>query len=116
MKPDELIGFPGSPGIAQGTVRVVREVSDAGKLNPGDILVTEYTLPSWTRLLARTGALVTDSGGVLSHSAVVAREYGTPAVVGTGTATAIIRDGQVIEVDGTAGRVWMVSQNDNMQL
>ena len=113
---DELIGFPGSPGIAQGTVKVVREVSDAGKLNPGDILVTEYTLPSWTPLFARTAALVTDSGGVLSHSAVVAREYGIPTVVGTGTATAVIRDGQVIEVDGTAGRVRMVSQNDNMQL
>jgi rifampicin phosphotransferase len=55
-------------------------------------------------------------GGVLSHSAVVAREYGIPAVVGTGTATAVIKDGQVIEVDGTAGRVRMVSQNDNMLL
>jgi pyruvate,water dikinase len=116
MKPDELIGFPGSPGIAQGTVKVVHEVSDAGKLNPDDILLTEYTLPSWSPLFARTAALVTDSGGVLSHSAVVAREYGIPAVVGTGTATAVIRDGQVIEVDGTAGRVRMVSQNDNMQL
>jgi len=116
MKPDELIGFPGSPGIVQGTVKVAREVSDAGKLNPGDILVTEYTLPSWTPLFARTAALVTDSGDVLSHSAVVAREYGISAVVGTGTATAIIRDGQVIEVEGAAGRVRMVSRNDNIQL
>jgi phosphohistidine swiveling domain-containing protein len=72
------------------------------------IYVTEYTLPSWTPLVARTAALVTDSGGVLSHSAVVARKYGIPTVVGTGTATAIIRD-------GTAGRVRMVSQNDKMQ-
>ena len=80
------------------------------------IYVTEYALPSWTPLFARTAALVTDSGGVLSQSAVIVREYSIPAVVGTGTATAIIRDGQVIEVNGTAGRVWMVSQNDNMQL
>ena len=115
MKPDELIGFPGSPGIAQGTVKVVRAVSDAGKLNPRDILVTD-TLPSWTPLFARTAALVTDSGGAPSHSAVVAREFGLPAVVGTGTAAAVIRDGEVIEADGTAGRVRMVSQNDNMQL
>jgi len=116
MKPDERIGFPGSPGVAQGTVKVVREVSDAGKLNPGDILVTEYTLPSWTPLFARTAALVTDGGGVPSHSAVVAREYGIPAVFGIVTATAVIRYGQVIEVDGTAGRVRTVSQNESMQL
>ncbi len=92
------------------------KLSDAGKLNPGDILVTEYTLPSWTPLFARTAALVTDSGGVLRHSAVVAGECGIPAVFGTVTAAAVIRQGQVIEVDGTAGRVRMVSQNDNMQL
>jgi phosphoenolpyruvate synthase/pyruvate phosphate dikinase len=63
------------------------------------IYVTKYALPSWTPLFARTAALVTDSSGVLSHSAVVARGYGMPAVVGTGTATAVIRDGQVIEVE-----------------
>jgi phosphoenolpyruvate synthase/pyruvate phosphate dikinase len=80
------------------------------------IYVTEYTLPSWTPVFARTAALVTDSGGVLSHSAVVAREYGLPGVVGTGTATAVIGDGEVIEVDETAGRVRMVSQNDKLQL
>ncbi len=86
---------------------MVREVADAGKLNPGDILVTEHPRPSWTLLVAWAAALVTDGGGFMSHSAVVAREYGLLAVVGSGTATAVIRYGQVIEVDGTGGRVRM---------
>lgn len=92
-------------------------MSDAEKLYPGDILVTDYTLytlPSRTLLFARTATPVTDSGGVLTHSAVVAREYGKPAVVGTGTATAAIRHGPVTEVDGTAGRARMASENDNL--
>jgi hypothetical protein len=62
MKPDELIGFSGFPGIAQETGKVVREVADAGKLNPGDTMITEHTRPSWTLLVARAAALVTDGG------------------------------------------------------
>jgi phosphoenolpyruvate synthase/pyruvate phosphate dikinase len=88
-KPDELMGFSGFPGIAVETGRVVREVAVAGKLNPGDILVTEQTRPSWTLLVARAAALVTDGDGFMSHSAVGTREYGIPAVVGSGTATAV---------------------------
>jgi pyruvate,water dikinase len=100
-----LHGTAGSPGKARGPARVIRSLGDAHRLGRGDVLVTEATLPPWTPLFATAAAVVTDVGGVLSHCAVVAREYGIPAVVGTRTATATIRDGQLIEVDGSAGLV-----------
>jgi rifampicin phosphotransferase len=84
---------------------VLRSLSEADRLEPGDVLVTEFTAPPWTPLFATAAAVVTDAGGILSHCAVVAREYGIPAVVGTGRATATIQDGQQIEVDGNAGLV-----------
>ena len=84
---------------------MVRSLSEAGKLRRGDVLVAPSTAPSWTPLFATVAAVVTDTGGVLSHCAVVAREYGVPAVVGTGRATTTIRDGQILEVDGDAGLV-----------
>ena len=93
----------GSPGTVRGIARVVLSLADAGKLQPGDILVTEYTGPWWTPLFGVAGGLVTDFGGVLSHCAIVAREFGIPAVVGTGTATTTLLDGQFIEVDGDQG-------------
>jgi pyruvate,water dikinase len=86
-------------------VQVVRSLAEANKLQPGDILVTETTAPPWTPLFGTAAAVVTDAGGILSHCAVVAREYGIPAVVGTGLATATLRDGQLVEVDGDAGVV-----------
>ena len=73
------------------------------------MLVAETTAPPWTPLFATAAAIVTDTGGILSHSAVVAREYGIPAVVGTGVATTMIRDGQTIEVDGYKGIVRLVT-------
>jgi pyruvate,water dikinase len=100
-----IAGHAGSPGVVRGTARVIRSLADAHRLQRGDILVTETTLPSWTPLFATAAAVVTDTGGVLSHCAIVAREYRIPAVVGTGSATASIRDGQLIEVDGTRGIV-----------
>jgi phosphohistidine swiveling domain-containing protein len=103
--PGELHGTPGSGGVAAGTARVIHSLADAARLAAGDILVAETTAPPWTPLFAIAAAVVTDTGGVLSHCAVVAREYVIPAVVGTGTATAVIRDGQEIEVDGDAGIV-----------
>ena len=103
--PDVLKGNPGSPGTARGPAKVVRSLSDAAKLQRGDVLVAETTAPSWTPLFATAAAIVTDAGGVLSHCAVVAREYGIPAVVGMGRATMTIRDGQIVEVDGDAGFV-----------
>ena len=104
-EPGTLRGNAGSPGIARGPARVVRSLADAARLQPGDVLVAETTAPPWTPLFATAVAVVTDTGGILSHCAVVAREYGIPAVVGTGTATTMIADGQVVEVDGSRGTV-----------
>jgi pyruvate,water dikinase len=101
----ELHGAPGSAGCVRGTARIIGSIADAGRLRPGDILVAETTAPPWTPLFATVAAVVTDTGGVLSHCAVVAREYGIPAVVGTGAASRVIADGQRIEVDGDAGVV-----------
>ncbi|MBS1115754.1 MAG: uncharacterized protein H6Q87_138 [candidate division NC10 bacterium] len=103
--PEVLRGNAGSPGTARGPAKVVRSLADAGKLQAGDVLVAETTAPPWTPLFATAAAVVTDTGGVLSHCAVVAREYRIPAVVGVGRATTTIRDGQMVEVDGNAGLV-----------
>jgi phosphoenolpyruvate synthase/pyruvate phosphate dikinase len=97
--------------VARGTARVLHSLAEAGKLQPGDVLVAEFTVPPWTPLFATAAAVVTDGGGVLCHSAVVAREYRIPAVVGTGHATTTFKDGQLLEVDGNAGTVRVVSEN-----
>ena len=101
-------GAAGSPGVVRGVARVIRSLADAAALRPGEILVAETTAPPWTPLFATAAAVVTDTGGVLSHCAVVAREYRIPAVVGTGMATRAIADGQIVEVDGDAGMVRIV--------
>jgi pyruvate,water dikinase len=98
-------GSRGSPGKVRGSARVIRSLAEAGKLQPRDVLVVPTTAPPWTPLFATAAAVVSDTGGILSHCAVVAREYGIPAVVGTGNATALLRDGELIEVDGDAGTV-----------
>ncbi len=98
-------GLAGSRGTVRGTARLVLTLDEADKLNPGDILVTYATAPMWTPLFAVASAVVTDTGGPLAHCAVVAREYGIPAVVGTRVATSEIPDGAVITVDGSAGVV-----------
>jgi pyruvate,water dikinase len=103
-----LHGQAGSPGIVRGKARIVHSLAEAGKLQPGDVLVAETTMPPWTPLFGIAAAVVTDTGGVLSHCAVVAREYGIPAVVGTGRATKTFHDGQFLEVDGDAGSVRIV--------
>jgi pyruvate,water dikinase len=108
--PNVINGNAGSPGVARGPAKVVCKLTEAGKLEPGDILVTETTAPPWTPLFATAAAVVTDTGGILSHCAVVAREYGIPAVVGTQYASEAIRDGQIVEVDGNAGIVRILSQ------
>jgi phosphohistidine swiveling domain-containing protein len=106
-----LRGNPGSPGVVRGRARVLRALSEGDGLQEGDILVAETTAPPWTPLFATAAAVVTDTGGILSHCAVVAREYRIPAVVGTGAATATIRSGQIIEVDGDAGVVKILSED-----
>ena len=103
-----LRGGSGSPGSTQGIARIVNSLAEATKLGDGEILIAPTTAPAWTPLFATAAAIVTDTGGVLSHCAVVAREYGIPAVVGTGAATAVIEDGQTIEVDGDQGMVRVV--------
>ena len=106
---DILQGHAGSPGKMQGVARLLKASTDGHKLNPGDVLVAQTTAPPWTPLFATSGAIVTDTGGVLSHCAVVAREYGIPAVVGTQLATDRIQDGKLLEVDGDTGIVRILS-------
>jgi pyruvate,water dikinase len=87
----------------------VREDTELGRIRPGDVLVCPVAAPVWSVVLPIIGALVTDSGGLLSHSAIIAREYRIPAVVATGSGTATLRDGQVVTVDGTTGQIEVVS-------
>jgi pyruvate,water dikinase len=100
-----LRGVPASPGRATGIARIIRDLEEFNRLQPGDVLVAPVTTPAWTPLFARAAAIVTDTGGIGSHSSIVAREYGIPAVIGTGDATARLRDGQLVTVDGNAGLV-----------
>jgi rifampicin phosphotransferase len=108
-EPGVVRGASGSAGTATGVARVVRSLAEAGRLSAGEILVAETTAPPWTPLFGVAAAVVTETGGILSHSAVVAREYGIPAVVGAFGATTAIKDGDVIEVDGDAGTVRVVA-------
>ncbi len=100
-----LRGQAGSPGVVRGIARVIDSLSQAHRLKAGEILVTTTTSPPWTPLFLTAAAVVTDAGGLLSHGAVVSREYGIPAVVGTQWATMQVADGQMIEVDGDKGIV-----------
>jgi pyruvate,water dikinase len=99
-----LIGLPVSGGTIEGRARVILDIAQ-GDLEPGDILVTAYTDPSWSPLFVAVKGLVTEVGGLMTHGAVIAREYGLPAVVGVEDATRLIRDGQRIRVHGTDGFV-----------
>ena len=101
----EIRGMPGSPGRATGPVKIIRSVEDVSRLRPGDVLVTPVTTPAWTPAFAIVAAVVTDTGSVASHASVVAREYGIPAVVGTGDATTQLRDGDIVTVDGAKATV-----------
>ncbi|GAA2371405.1 phosphoenolpyruvate synthase [Dactylosporangium salmoneum] len=102
-----LIGLPVSAGTVEGRARVILDMAQAD-LEPGDILVTAHTDPSWTPLFVAVAGLVTEVGGLMTHGAVIAREYGLPAVVGVVDATRLIRDGQRIRVHGTDGYVEML--------
>jgi rifampicin phosphotransferase len=102
---DEVRGTGASAGVVRGPARVVVDQSAFGNVQPGDIIVCPSSNPSWVPLFAIAGGLVTDTGGVLSHAAVVAREFGLPAVVGTREGTAKIADGRMVELDGSSGVV-----------
>jgi pyruvate,water dikinase len=108
---DLLKGVAASPGCVTATARVLNGPEDFDQMQAGDVLVASITTPAWTPLFARAAAIVTDVGGPLSHGSIVAREYGIPAVLGTGVATKRIHSGQVITVDGSAGIV-MLPKND----
>jgi len=100
-----LVGIAASRGEATGPVRIINRVEEFSRLAPGEVLVCPYTNPSWTPLFQRAAAVVVDSGGPASHAAIVAREYGIPAVMGTRTGTTTLADGTSVRVDGAAGRV-----------
>ena len=102
--PGALVGLPVSAGAIEGRARVILDMAQAD-LEAGDILVTAYTDPSWTPLFVAITGLVTEVGGLMTHGAVIAREYGLPAVVGVVDATRLIPDGQRIRVNGTDGYV-----------
>jgi pyruvate,water dikinase len=101
----QLRGNPGSRGVASGSARVARTLAEAQALRAGEILVAVTTMPPWTPLFGIAAAVVTETGGALSHCAIVAREYGVPAVVGVAGATTAIRTGQRLTVDGGSGLV-----------
>ena len=98
-------GIAGSPGQFTGRAIIIRSLTQVKRFKPGDILVTEATNPSWTPLIHAASAVVTDLGGALSHAAIVCREYGIPAVVGTKNATKQIKNGAIIIVNGDNGVV-----------
>ncbi|WP_343690757.1 phosphoenolpyruvate synthase [Chitinophaga sp.] len=104
MPADALVGLPVSAGVIEGRARVILKMEDAD-LQEGDILVTTFTDPSWTPLFVAVSGLVTEIGGLMTHGAVIAREYGLPAVVGVANATRLIQDGQRIRVNGTEGYI-----------
>ncbi|HET7508192.1 MAG TPA: phosphoenolpyruvate synthase [Solirubrobacterales bacterium] len=102
----ELVhGLGAAPGEASGAVRLIAELDQAGELQEGEVLVTHMTAPDWVPLMRRAAAIVTDSGGMTCHAAIVSRELGIPCVVGTGEATKVLRDGEVVTVDAGAGLV-----------
>ena len=105
---NEIMGFGASPGQVEGQARVIKNVEEIGRLKEGDILVCATTAPSWAPVFGKIKAAVTDIGGTMSHAAIVAREYGLPTVVGTGSGTKRIKDGQRIRVDGSSGKVTLL--------
>lgn len=101
-------GVAASPGKVTAAACILHGPEDFGKMRAGNILVAPITTPAWTPLFAMAAAVVTDVGGPLSHGSIVAREYGIPAVLGTGIATRRIRDGQTVTVDGSVGTITLL--------
>ena len=103
-----LAGLGVSNGVVEGRARVVESMADA-HIEKGDILVTKFTDPSWTPMFVTIAGLVTEVGGMMTHGAVITREYGLPAVVGVVNATKLIRDGDYIRINGNAGYIEVLS-------
>ncbi|MCB9751558.1 MAG: hypothetical protein H6713_16415 [Myxococcales bacterium] len=110
-RPGELRGMAVSAGHATGRVKLLRDAQ--GSVEPGEVLVAYTTDPGWTPLFANAGAVLLEVGGVLQHGAVVARELGKPCVVGVDRLTARLRDGQRVEVDGAAGVIRVLDEDDD---
>jgi pyruvate,water dikinase len=106
----KLEGFAASPGVVEGPARVVMHFEDFATVQSGDILVCPYTGTAWTPLFLKIAGVVTDTGGMLTHAAIAAREYGIPAVVGTWNATASVHNGDIVRIDGAAGVVEILSR------
>ena len=104
-KAGEVQGLAGSPGVVEGVARTIDTLEEADRVKEGEILVCRMTNPAWVVLFTKIAGLVTDAGGVASHPAVVAREFGLPAVVGTSNATAVIKTGDRVRVNGSTGLV-----------
>jgi pyruvate,water dikinase len=113
---DVLTGIAASVGQVTATARVLAGPSDFARMRPGDVLVASITTPAWTTLFAQASGVVTDIGGPLSHSSIVAREYGIPAVLGTAVATRLIHSGQLITVDGDAGVVRLLDGQEPSEI
>jgi pyruvate,water dikinase len=107
--PRTVVGLPVHPGIYEGPARIINGPQDFNRLQQGDVLITRNTSPAFNVVLPLLGAIVTDRGGQLSHAAIVAREYGIPAVVGTREATTMFADGARVRVDGDKGVVDLVA-------
>jgi phosphohistidine swiveling domain-containing protein len=111
---DDVQGSGASPGIYEGRARLVRDIADFSAIEAGDVLVAKYTSPAYNVLLPLIGAIVTERGGLLSHAAIVAREYGIPAVVDTRNALAMIPDGGRVRVDGNRGTVEVIDATSSI--
>jgi pyruvate,water dikinase len=101
-----LKGLGASPGIGTGKVKVVLDIKDLGRVEKGDVLVTKMTTPDYVPTMLKTAGIVTNEGGMTSHAAIVSRELGVPCIVGTGTATQVLKEGSLVSVDGSRGIVY----------
>lgn len=99
-------GMGASPGKAEGQVIIIRSPAEFSEMKTGRILVAPITSPTWLLVMQKAAAIVTDHGGILSHAAIVCREFGIPAVVGTGNATQVLEEGMKVIVDGKRGRIY----------
>jgi pyruvate,water dikinase len=106
---DRIEGLAASPGVVEGTARVVMSLEEFDAVQPGEIVVCRMTNPAWVVLFTRIAGLVTDAGGVASHPAVVSREFGLPAVVGTSNATERIKTGSRVRLNGSTGIVEVIA-------
>ncbi|MDA4128580.1 MAG: PEP-utilizing enzyme [Thaumarchaeota archaeon] len=104
-------GLPGSPGVAEGKARIIRKVGELSQLKEGEIIVSPVTSPMWSPAFGVAKGVITDIGGLMSHTAIVCREYGIPAVIGTGVATDAIKTGDLVRVDGNEGVVSILKRN-----